>query len=231
MELLQDPGRLAGTFSALELETRLPWAARYPWRLLRFSRGEYLCRYGEPVPLLLLLLEGRVSVSLTPGHGRTHLVTWCASGDLICGDVETALDSALATADLRAEEGEVLCAGISIGEHRAALMDDADFLRYAVRRLAREMIKDSVYAANNLLFPLEDRLSAYLLGSAGPDGVFRGNLTRTAELLGVSYRQLSRVLRAFAAQGTLTKTPDGWRLADRAALERQAADILPLEIP
>lgn len=230
MEIIQDPDRLRACFTALELMKRMPWAAHYPWRLLRFQRGEYLCRYGETVPLLLLLLEGRVTVSLTPGHGRTHLVTWCEPGQLICGDVETALDTALATADLRAEEGGVLCAGIGIAAHRETLMSDVEFLRYTVRRLSQKMIKDSVYAANNLLFPLEDRLAAYLLSASGDDGVFRGNLTRTAELLGVSYRQLSRVMRSFTALGRVERTREGWALLDRAALERQAADTLPLAL-
>lgn len=231
MEIVKEPGRLNALFAALGLEDTFPWAARYPWQLLRFHRGEYLCQYGAPVPLLLLLLEGRVSVSLTPGHGRTHLVTWCEPGSLICGDVEVALSGALATADLRAEGGAALCAGIGVEAHRGALMEDMDFLRCAVRRLSREMVKDSVYAANNLLFPLEDRLAAYLLEAAGPDGVFRENLSRTAELLGVSYRQLSRVLRSLAQRGKLERTGEGWTIRDRAALERQSAYILPLEPP
>lgn len=231
MEVLRAPERLTALFAALGLEEQLPWVGRYPWRLLRFRKGEYLCQYGQPVPLLLLLLEGQVSISLTPGHGRTHLVAWCDPGDLICGDVEVAFQSGPATADLRAEQGPVLCAGIGIDAHRAALMDDLDFLRSTVRRLSREMIKDSVYAANNLLFPLEDRLAGYLLEAAGPDGIFRGNLSRTAELLGVSYRQLSRVLRSLDQEGKLERTAEGWAIRDRAALERQSADILPLEPP
>lgn len=198
LEVLHEPERLEALFAAQGLAEKLPWLRRYPWQLLRFRRGEYLCQYGGPVPLLLLLLEGRVSVSLTPGHGRTHLVTWCGPGSLVCGDVEVAFRGAPATADLRAEEGPALCAGVGIDAHRAVLMDDPDFLRSTVRRLSQEMIKDSVHAANNLLFPLEDRLAGYLLEAAGPDGGFRGNLSRTAELPGVSYRQLSRVLRSLA---------------------------------
>ena len=136
--------------------------------------------------------------------------------------MEVALENACATADLRAEEGPALCAAIPLEEHRQALMDDRDFLRFALRRVSREMIKDSLYAANNLLFPVEERLGAYLSNTAR-DGVFRGNLTRLSEMLGVSYRQVSRVMRSFLERGWLERTEGGWRILQPEPLERMAA--------
>lgn len=227
MELLHDEALLRRCLAAFGGE--YPWLSRYPWELLRYQRGEYLCRYREPVPKLLFLLEGRVTVSLTPPHGRTHIITYCQSGTLICGDVEVALGNTHATADLRAEGGDALCAGCSISRHREDLLRDLDFLQCCVRRLSREMIKDSVYAANNLLFPLDQRLAAYIVGAAS-GGLFQANLTRTAELLGVSYRQLSRVMRGFTEQGLLEKGPEGWRILDREGMAALGADIEPLEL-
>lgn len=221
MDLIPGRERLEGYFTALGLHESMPWLRRYPWELFRWRRGEYLCRYGESVPRLLLLLSGKVAVSITPPHGRTHLITYCAPGDLICGDVEVALGNTQATADLRAEEGDAYCASISIAAHREALMDDPDFLRCAVRRLAREMVKDSLYSANNLLFPVEERLGAYLVNTA-QNGIFRGNLTRLSELFGVSYRQVSRVMKSFLERGWLERTGDGWRILRPEPLERMA---------
>lgn len=209
MTRLHAPVLLAELLDPLRAE--LPWLERYPWQLLRYDNREYLCRYREPVPYLLFLLKGRVSVSITPPHGRTHIISYCPEGSLVCGDVEVALGNTCATADLRAEEGTALCAGISIAAHRQPLLTDLDFLQCALRRLSREMVRDSMYTAHNLLYPLEDRLGAYLFRSAR-DGVFRGNLTRTAELLGVSYRQLSRIMRAFTERGWLEKESGGWRI-------------------
>lgn len=209
-------------FKILGMDGTMLWLGRYPWRACRYGKGAYLCRYGEPVPLLLLLLEGRVSVSLTPPHGRTHIITYCSPGELICGDVEVSLGSTAATADLRADGGPVLCAGIPIAEHRAALLHDGDFLRFALGRVSREMVKDSLYAANNLLFPVEQRLGAYLVNTA-QDGVFQGNLTRLSELLGVSYRQLSRVMKSFLDRGWLERTAGGWRILQPAPFQSMAA--------
>lgn len=227
MEILRDEALLRRYLASFDGE--YPWLSRYSWQLLRYQKGEYLCRYREPVPQLLFLLEGRVTVSLTPPHGRTHIITYCQSGSLICGDVEVALGNTHATADLRADGGDVLCAGGSIPRQREALLSDLDFLRCCVRRLSREMLKDSIYSANNLLFPLDQRLAAYIMGAAR-EGVFQANLTRTAELLGVSYRQLSRIMGRFAEQGLLEKTPAGWRLLDRKRLAALGADIEPLEL-
>ena len=55
------------------------------------------------------------------------------------------------------------------------------------------------------------------------EGVFQGNLTRTAELLGVSYRQLSRVMKVFSDRAWIEKDSGGWRILQPAPLERMAA--------
>lgn len=222
--------RLEGYFAAYTTSAQFAWMGRYPWQLIRYDKGEYLCRSQEPVDHLILLFEGTVMVSLTTPHGRTHLLTYCRPPSLVCGDVEVALGNTLATADLRAHNGPIWCAAIPLAQYRQALLCDLDFLRYGFRRLAREMVKDSIYASNNLLFPLEDRLAAYILETA-PGGVFQENLTRTAELLGVSYRQLSRVLKSFLESGWLEKTKRGWHIIDRPALSAQGAAILPLDVP
>ena len=178
------------------------------------------------MPQLLFLLEGRVTVSLTPPHGRTHIITYCQSGSLICGDVEVALGNTHATADLRADGGDVLCAGGSIPGSGRPFSAIWTFCA-AASAASREMIKDSIYSANNLLFPLDQRLPHYIMGAAR-EGVFQANLTRTAELLGVSYRQLSRIMGRFAEQGLLEKTPPDGSAGQRLAA--LGADIEPLEL-
>lgn len=175
MEQVQDPSRLADHFARHHMADRFPWLNRYPWSLLHYRKGEYLCRYGGDVPRLLFLLEGRVAVSITPSHGRTHLITCYDPVALICGDVEVALGNTHATADLRAIDGEVWCAALSIAVYRERLMADPDFLRY------------------------------------------------TVELLGVSYRQLSRVMKVFSDRAWIEKDSGGWRILQPAPLERMAA--------
>ena len=70
MEILRDEALLRRYLASFDGE--YPWLSRYSWQLLRYQKGEYLCRYREPVPQLLFLLEGRVTVSLTP-VSYTHL--------------------------------------------------------------------------------------------------------------------------------------------------------------
>lgn len=229
MELVRDPAALERRFALLRLREAMPFLDRYPWSLVRWSKGEHLCRCGEPVHHLIVLLDGRVSVSITTPHGRTHTITYCAPGELICGDVEAALGSTLATADLRAYDKEIFCAALDLRKHRAALMDDVDFLRFALCRVSREMVKDSVYATNNLLFRLAPRMAAFLLDQA-PDGLFSVPLTHAAHLLGGSYRQISRVMKTFREQGLVERTDQGWRIVNRAELARQATDIEEPEI-
>ena len=85
------------------------------------------------------------------------------------------------------------------------------------------------YLPRHLLLPLENRLAAYLLSQA-EDGWFHGTLTRTAETLSTSYRQLTRVMSRFAQAGYLRRTPEGWRLEEPDALQALAESVEPSRI-
>lgn len=224
MKLHDDPARLDALFARTDLRRRMPWVERYPWQLYELQKWEYLCRFGEPVGQLVLFLDGQLSVSMTTPQGRTYLVCFSQMGALVCGDVEVASgDYSSATADLRAEEVS-WCASIPLDTYRPALLDDVEFLRYALRRLASEMVHDSIYAANNLLAPLEERLAYYITFTA-QSGLFSANLTRLSELMGVSYRQLSRVMRAFQEKGLLRKDGAAWQVINRPALSALGATM------
>ena len=93
------------------------------------------------------------------------------------------------------------------------------------RRLARIVVMNTFRATNDLLLPLENRLAAYLLSQA-EDGWFHGTLTRTAETLSTSYRQLTRVMSRFAQAGYLRRTPEGWRLEEPDALQALAESVV-----
>ena len=150
-------------------------------------------------------------------------------GELVGGDVEVVLGNVQATTDQRAQEDGALCAALPLAEYREALCSDLGFLRYASRRLARIVVMNTFRATNDLLLPLENRLAAYLLSQA-EDGWFHGTLTRTAETLSTSYRQLTRVMSRFAQAGYLRRTPEGWRLEEPDALQALAESVEPSRI-
>lgn len=216
MRVMDEPDRLETLLAASGMHA-IPWVDRYPWQLVQIPKGEHLCRLGEPVGHLVLFLEGRLSVSVPTPQGRSYLISYCRVGTLVCGDVEVAEGGSSAATDIRAETLS-WCAVIPLDPYRQALLSDLDFLRYALRRLSGELVRGSIYAANNLLAPLENRLAKYLIITAH-QGVFQENLTRLAELMGVSYRQLSRVMRSFRERGYIRKEGAAWRLVDTAALE------------
>ena len=213
MERFQDPERLAALFARCRIPERLPWTAAYPWTLQYYEKGEYLCR----------------QTSLTNAAGRTRLVATAQPGELVGGDVEVVLGNIQATTDQRAQEDGALCAALPLAEYREALCSDLGFLRYASRRLARIVVMNTFRATNDLLLPLENRLAAYLLSQA-EDGWFHGTLTRTAETLSTSYRQLTRVMSRFAQAGYLRRTPEGWRLEEPDALRALAESVEPSRI-
>ena len=163
---------------------------------------------GNPWRASTCFWRGGIQTSLTNAAGRTRLVATAQPGELVGGDVEVVLGNVQATTDQRAQEDGALCAALPLAEYREALCSDLGFLRYASRRLARIVVMNTFRATNDLLLPLENRLAAYLLSQA-EDGWFHGTLTRTAETLSTSYRQLTRVMSRFAQAGYLRRTPRG----------------------
>ncbi len=77
--------------------------------------------------------------------------------------------------------------------------------------LAAKLEQASASAAQNLLYPLSERLIDYML-KAQPGGVFSESLTATSELLGVSYRHLLRTLKRLEERGLVQRVSGGYRL-------------------
>ena len=106
-------------------------------------------------------------------------------------------------------------------------------------RLGRKLEDFNASAAINLRYPVENRLASYLLAVTGgavssPQGggasrsgqcLVTDDLGELADILGTSYRQLSRVLRRFREEGIIGGGRGGIRVLDRGRLEPLARDL------
>ena len=203
--------------------------------LLSFSVGEYLMRQGYPIPYFLILLQGDVDIQNYDSAGRQILFGAPLSDDLSedsfpaerspgngpIGDQELLLgkNTALNTVSVKAPTS---CIALPWDNALLQLQQSVVFSNI----LARAAVAKLTALQNNYrtvaLKSGEARLCGYLLRSAA-DGVFRETLTETASVVGISYRQLQRIMQKLCSRGLLQKQQRGYLVTDKAALRELAA--------
>lgn len=188
--------------------------------LYRFDKGEYICRAGEEVEYIFYIITGRCKISVTAANGRTVMFCFDIPGDIL-GSIE-ALGGYPFTAT-----GQCVMPTECIAVPRAPNTDffntDVAFLNHLCHDLSAAFARSSKNAATNILYPLQTRLSSYIVMTQ-EDGVFSDKLTEVSELLGASYRHLLRTLDKLCADGILEKRRRGYAVLDLEELDRLAED-------
>ena len=195
--------------------------ASYPFELFYAAPGENLCTYGEPMPYLLLLMEGKAKIFLTLENGKTLLVAFIQAVELV-GELE--LHTNLIARNSVCATTEAYCLGIPMAYCRDTMLRDSVFLRLIGMELAKKLDSCSSTYAVNMLYPLSSRLASYLLHTE-QGGYFQEHLGALSEYLGTSYRHLLRVLNDFLEGGVIVREQSGYRILDRAALIGLAGSV------
>lgn len=197
--------------------------------LFLFSKGDHICREGENLSHLFFLVEGKAKVYSSLSNGKTILICFYNSGNII-GDVEF-MKLEPANSNFQVIE-DSYCIAISLQRVREYLLDDIKFMRFMCESLSQKLIRLSKNSSINLLYPLENRLASYILdtgASTDINGVrviiFNENLTEIANLLGTSYRHLLRTLKIFCKNGILKKKNTYFEVIDLNRLKNLAADL------
>ncbi len=189
--------------------------------LLQYEKGEYICKEAEKIVYLQAVLSGESKVCLTTADGKTILLGFGKSGDLM-GDLEI-ITKEIWTSNVIALT-KVECVGIPLSQCKKELIQNVPFLHLLVRGLADKLDKSSRHIVMNSLYTLENRLCAYM-DVVNLDGVFRENLTETAELLGTSYRHLLRTLSSLIEDGVIKRcSAREYQIEQREEIKRRAKD-------
>jgi CRP/FNR family transcriptional regulator, putaive post-exponential-phase nitrogen-starvation regulator len=190
-----------------------------------YARAERFISAGEEVNGLYFFVDGRAKVYSQMENGSSLLVRFYSPFDIL-GDVELfSLERFILNAE--ALEGAV-CLFL---DKRAILRrpePSAALLRELCARLGRKLAEFNASAAVNLRYPVANRLASYLLALEAEEecrSLGTEDLGELADLLGTSYRQLSRVLRDFKDEGILDGGRGKLRVLDRSKLEALARDL------
>ena len=97
-------------------------------------------------------------------------------------------------------------------------------MQFVLRQTCAKVHRNNNNTARNLLYPLEQRLAAYILKTQN-GGQFFANYTMLAEYLGCSLRHLLRTLHTFCTRGLLQKAARGYQLSDPPGLHALAKEL------
>ncbi len=207
---------------------------------MRRAAGEYLIRKGEKVEWLFFFVDGRAKVYSHMENGASLLVSFYRPFDIL-GDVEL-FSSERYILDVVAVT-DIACLGLPVEAIRKSADRNGRLFMYLCGRLGHKLADYNAIASINLSYPVENRLASYLLatvedgegsmGGAGGTGSTGGaggaggaeQLGEIADILGASYRQLSRVLRRLRDEGILDETRGRIRVLDMERLRTLARDL------
>ena len=196
--------------------------------LYMFDKNEYICREEEQLENMYFLVEGKAKVSKHLENGKSLLISFYTPLTII-GDVEFIRNNAT-DCSVQAIE-ETYCIGINFNVVRSILVKDCKFLLNICEYLSSKLTSNSNNNSINLLYPLENRLASYIVAFVDGDNnknnkfTFKESYSEISELLGTSYRHLSRTLNKFCLQGILKKCNSGYIIEDFEKLLCLAGDL------
>ncbi|QIB70490.1 cyclic nucleotide-binding domain-containing protein [Aminipila butyrica] len=190
-------------------------------RVLKFEKGQYLCREGFPMEYLLFMISGKAKTFINVSNGKSLLLAFYTKSGIL-GDIELMTDG-VCTTNVQALT-EVTCMGIPMSYGGERLRKNVTFMNFVGAHLARKLDRCARNGAINILLPLETRLCSYVLMTS-EEGLFNENLTEVAELLGTSYRHLLRTFDGLRKDRVLEKVARGYIIRDGVELQIRAQDF------
>lgn len=197
-------------------------------KLFKINKGEYICRANEKMDKLFFLVEGKAKVYISLENGKSLLLTFNKPLEVI-GDIECVkLDKSDSNIEVIEES---YCVAIDFKDIRKYAINDSKFLIYMIESLGKKLSRSSKHSSINLLYPLENRLSSYLLATSVKKSnedfrlVTECNLIEMSELLGCSYRHLLRTLKSLSEMGAIKKSGYFYEIVNKEILENLASDL------
>lgn len=199
-------------------------------RIYYFNPGDYISKSYEKLTHFYFYVQGKSKVFLTLENGKSLLCRFYHPPEIV-GDVELFSGKSY-TCNLQALT-EVTCIGMHMNEFRKAAESNNRLLAMICRTLGNKLANFNIISAVNQNYTLEERLASYLMAIAMQDTstesmvdeIHTDNLTELADLLGTSYRHLTRTIRMFLDREIIIKMDKKLIIADRHKLQAIAKDI------
>lgn len=192
-------------------------------KIYRFRQGEHIIRSGGKLEYFYFFVEGKAKVYTLQENGRSLLVRFYLPLEII-GEVEmfTGRNSICHLQALT----ESVCLGIKSSKMLEACRTDCLLMEFFCRTLSRKLLDFNQASSINQSYPLENRLASYLLSIPDDGGRLKtDSMSELADLLGTSYRHLSRTVKDFTEQGILEKKGKVMAILDQEKLKELGREI------
>lgn len=198
--------------------------------LIEFNKDEYICRINKSLKYFYFLVDGKAKITTLVANGKSLLISFATPLSVI-GDIEF-LNMSLADCDVITLE-KCTCLAIPLQVVNEFASNDPKFLRFVINMLETKLRNNSNFSSINLLYPLENRFASYLLSVfskefSNSNIIEIDNLTHVAELLGTSYRHLTRVIKKLTDEQIIKKNKRLIEIIDLQKLEALNTDIFTI---
>lgn len=203
---------------ALEPAARATLAATKP---IKVPRGTTLFRGGDQARSFLIVLRGRVAVSITGPSGREMLLYEVAGG-------ETCVQTTLALLGGQPYEGEAIveedaqAVAVPKPVFDRLMVDSPAFRAFVFGSFGRRLT-DVIHVLEQVAFvPIESRLAAALLARADPSGRVKATHQELASAIGSAREVVTRRLIGLRDRGAVRLDRGIVTVLERARLEEIA---------
>ncbi|GAA0382017.1 Crp/Fnr family transcriptional regulator [Bacillus horti] len=193
--------------------------------IVSFDQGELICSQGEPSEYLYVLVKGKVKIFTTSPGGQALILSFKMPLDMI-GDIEYVQGIDFINTVEAVSSVHMLCI-----HHRWLKKynkDHAPFLTFLLEVITHKFYKSDTLS-RKLMYSADVRLASYLLSVSfdESDALFEGqqeaiSLKDVANLIGISYRHLNRVIQQFCSKGLIERKKGSIKVKDREGLRRLA---------
>ena len=225
---IEDPKKIEKFMEIYEMDKLFSDNMEEYMTLYMFNTNDYICREEEQLENMYFLVQGKAKVSKHLENGKSLLISFYRPLTII-GDVEF-IGHKVTDCSVQAIE-DTYCIGINFDIVRSKLIKDCKFLLNICRYLSDKLRDGSNNSSINLLYPLENRLASYIVAFVNTNDdkvekfIFKESYSEISELLGTSYRHLSRTLNKFCLEGILKKCEKEYIIQDFEKLLSLAKDL------
>lgn len=192
---------------------------------LRFyKKGELLASDSMPITAFHFIVEGTAKVYILTSNGKSLLLRFYRPVNVL-GDLELMIKDQY-TANVEAIT-DCYCLSLPMAYVQQFCIHQVPFLQFINQTLAQKLYSISHKSTHNINYPLKDRFCSYLLAHMGGDCHIKlvNSYSDIADLLGTSYRHLTRTLKELTEEGIITKKGTNINILDLKSLKQYASDI------
>ncbi len=210
MKEINDAEVLNFYLQKFELEPIFTESLKPYMSLYHYDQGELVCSQGDPSEVLYVLVKGKLKIYKTSAEGQILVISFKTPLEVV-GDIEYVKNTDIVNTVEAVTPVQLI--GIPYRWLRRHVQDHAPFLHFILDIITQKFYIKSNSFSFNLMYPVEVRLASYLLSVSSDEidepldeQLSTANLKDAANLIGVSYRHLNRIVYQFCSEGLVERS-------------------------